>query len=35
VPAARNTEVSGDDAKAIYEHAKQALATAQTKVPKK
>jgi putative lipoprotein len=31
----QNTEVSGDDAKAIYEHARQALATAQTKVPKK
>jgi putative lipoprotein len=31
----QNSEVSGDDAKAIYEHARQALATAQTKVPKK
>ncbi|HZX90627.1 MAG TPA: YbaY family lipoprotein [Rudaea sp.] len=31
----QNSEVSADDAKAIYEHARQALATAQTKVPKK
>ena len=31
----QNSEVSADDAKAILEHARQALATAQTKVPKK
>lgn len=31
----QNSEASADDAKAIYEHARQALATAQTKVPKK
>jgi putative lipoprotein len=31
----QNNEVSADDAKAIYEHARQALTTAQAKVPKK
>ena len=31
----QNSEVSADDAKAIYDHALQALATAQAKLPKK
>lgn len=35
VASGQNSEVSADDAKAILEHARQALATAQTKVPRK
>jgi len=31
----QNSEVSAEDAKAIYDHAKQAFATAQARVPKK